>query len=50
MDDRITLEEFVAEEKVRLDKFLELAKQDPTLPEKLSPGDWDEQYTMWMEQ
>ena len=50
MDDRVTLEKYVAEEKARLDKFLELAKQDATLPEKLAPGDWDGQYTMWMEQ
>jgi hypothetical protein len=50
MDDRITLEEFVEQEKRRLDMFLKLAKQDPSLPEKLNPGDWDEQYSMWMEQ
>lgn len=48
--EEITLEEYVKQEKERLDKFLELAKQDPTLPEKMGLGDWDEQYLAWMEQ
>ena len=50
MDDKLTLEEFVEQEKKRLDMFLKLAKEDTSLPEKMHPGDWDEQYLMWMEQ
>ncbi|MFL7901598.1 hypothetical protein ACJ41P_10725 [Azospirillum argentinense] len=49
-DDTMTLDEFIAEEKARLDAFAkhwreqQIVMDEDIFPSELPPGEWDEQY------